>query len=107
MAKTNFTETSISPAALKQVGFALNEIAQIAKVINQNSVQSIQEMNEDDTRALESLILSTGYLASQVGYIADLCADKVGAGFLCDGAEEWLLPPAYNDITNQTKGVAA
>lgn len=97
-------EHSISADTIEQIGYALGEIASLATVINRNSIQSTQELNESkhNQLLLESLILSNEHLAAQIGYIADLCSAKIGGIETLGGAERWLLPPAYNVLQAAT-----
>jgi|CXWJ01.1.fsa_nt_gi hypothetical protein len=76
----------------------MSKIASLARVINRNSIQSIDELSSssDDHDLLEALIISNEHLAAQVGFLADLCASKIKFFETKGGAEKWLLPPAYH-----------
>lgn len=104
MVKNALQERTISTNAIKQVSYALGEIAELATVIKRNSIQSVVEMNEGEVgqEALEALILSNQHLAAQVGFIADLCAKNINSHVMMGGAEHWLLSPAYNALSEAT-----
>ena len=86
---------AVTDSVIKQVNFAASEIAQIAQVIHRNAIQSTEEINSDDSRLLEALVISNQNLALQIGYISDLISEKLNGIPTRGGAERWLMPPAY------------
>ena len=93
-------EKSINPKVAEQVQVVLNRIAEIASTIHDLAVEQVDDGAEDVSF---SKAVAIRELASQAGLIADIAAGKLSGstGGFRGGAEEWLMPPIYQDLAKE------
>jgi hypothetical protein len=100
VARARPTDVGIAQAAIaaQQIAFLADRLSDLC--------QTIVADDFDDKAGYINLALTASFLASQVGWLADLATQKLdgGAG-LHGGAENWMCPPIYHDLTRGANGV--
>lgn len=89
----------IAPETIKQVGFILEEIAQLMSVVRELSMDITANGRENFNGHLPEAIR---HLANQAGWLADMAGDKIGAGGVVGGPENWMLQESYARLTEPT-----
>lgn len=91
-AVSSSTEPAPSALDIDQAQTLICEIATRADALNRVLCESIQSCKDNDSA---SLCVASQCLATQIGWMADLAATKLGGGRVVGGAEEWMLPPIF------------
>ena len=92
--------SEVTPASIMQVGLILNSIADLASAVEQLACQRI---NDEGVKSKVAELMAIQSMAQQIGWFADLGAEKIGAGASFGDAEYWSLPPAYHEYENANK----
>lgn len=81
-------EFGLSHIEREQVADLLGEIASKADILN----SLLLTLSENETSSAFHAVYP---IVAQIGYMADLGADKAGGIMVNGGAEKWFLPPCY------------
>jgi hypothetical protein len=87
MTTGNFT---ITPEAMKQIELLLSDIAAKASTMKNISSETLQHCGRGPAA---SMVSSMEPIASQIGYMAEICLKRLGdRPAFSEGAEYWFIP---------------
>lgn len=94
MKSSNITEN-----AKQQILFAVNDIASLAIAAKTLLIDATGGVGEDEF--LSAKLMAGVIMAEKIGYLADLCNEKLSFSQHVGGAEDWMLSPAHQHYARQ------
>ena len=84
---------------IEQAKVSMAEIAMMALTAKDLAAQVTMDVG-GDPHAI-SLINAIHVISEKIGFLADLCLDKLGDSFHIGDAEAWMLPPSYHEAKSK------